>query len=829
MGVSKDYTLLVANSKWTGKLPVLVFALAAFLLATGSARAWGLTEVFGFADTYSAQVIHSADGNFYGVTDSSGVFRRGSLFRLTPDGTMTTLFSFGVLSNGLNPNLQLLQANDGFLYGTTFQGGIGSISFGVGTVFKCSTNGVFQTLVVFDPFAGANAYPLTGLIQGSDGNLYGTSSSGGVQNAGTVFKMSTDGASTAVLYTFSTNSSNGYNPNSIIQGQDGNFYGTTQSGGPRGGVIYGLNTNGTITFSVPFFVTNGVSPFAGLIQGPDGTFYGTTFSGRFSGQSNGFSGFGTVFSITTNSPINTLVYFNSTNGASPQSPLAFGSDGNLYGATTAGGPNNLGSIFELTTNGSFSSLEFFNGANGANPSSALVSGGDGNLYGTTATGGADGNGTLFQVTTTGGVNTLFSFPGASSSTSYARVMRASDGNYYGTAFAGGTYEYGTVFKMDTSGVMSTLYSFGTNPGQNGNPADGIWPMAGLVQGADGNLYGTTSAGGPFGDGTVFQLTLNGSLTTLGVFNGTNGANPQAELTQGADGSFFGTTLAGGTFGRGTVFNVTTNGSLTSLVSFNGTNGANPYSGLAQMPNGLFYGTSLLGGTNHIGNVFSMTSNGSLTTLISFNRTNGASPYGTLIVGSDGNFYGTTAEGGATNCGTIFRISTSGTFTNLASFRNTNGANPMAGLILGTDGGFYGTTRSSLSGFGTIFRAATNGTLTTLTTFTSLNGANPQAALALGTNDDFLGTTISGGSRGFGNLFDFSIRPGLHISTPSAGLVSLTWDTIPGLNYQLQSSTSPRGTWNTVGTVINASGSTTNRSDNFNASQSASYYRVVLMP
>ena len=166
--------------------------------------------------------------------------------------------------------------------------------------------------------------------------------------------------------------------------------------------------------------------------------------------------------------------------------------------------------------------------------------------------------------------------------------------------------------------MAVLYSF--------NGPDGGNPSAALVQGADGNFYGTTQYGGTYGEGTVFRMTTNGTLTTLLSFHYSNGAYPHAGLVQGADGNFYGTTASGGTYGDGTVFRMTTNGTLTTLASFNySVNGGSPYAGLLQGTDGNFYGTTEDGGTYGDGTVFRMTTNGTLTTLVSFNYTNGAYP------------------------------------------------------------------------------------------------------------------------------------------------------------------------------------------------------------
>src|SRR5208282_1721301 len=216
-----------------------------------------------------------------------------------------------------------------------------------------------------------------------------------------------------------------------------------------------------------------------------------------------------------------------------------------------------------------------------------------------------------------------------------------------------------AFSASAGVILTSLYSFQTFP-------SGANPEAGLVQGSDGDFYGTTEAGGKYGSGTVFKITTNGALTSLYSFTGTNdGANPYAGLVQGSDGIFYGTTYNGGTNNSGTVFQITTNGALTSLYSFTGGNdGANPEAGLVQGSDGHFYGTTENGGTNSWGNVFKISTNGALTTVYAFGTVtdaygdplDGANPTAGLVQGSDGSFYGTTYDGGTNGRGTVFQIS-----------------------------------------------------------------------------------------------------------------------------------------------------------------------------
>jgi uncharacterized repeat protein (TIGR03803 family) len=353
------------------------------------------------------------------------------------------------------------------------------------------------------------------------------------------------------------------------------------------------------------------------------------------------------------------------------------------------------------------------------------------------------------------LQTICSFSGASGA-----LTLGNDGNFYGTTSGDGSLNQGTIFQVTTNGTLTTLVSFSNTNGSN--------PQAALTLGNDGNFYGTTSSGGSNNCGTVFQVTTNGTLTALVSFTGGNGAPPFAALTLGGDGNFYGTTAdGGGVYYDGTVFKVTTNGTLTTLVTFTNTNGAHPEAALTLGTDGNFYGTTRAGGGGiSYGTVFKVTTNGTLTTLVSFNGTNGMNPYAALTLGNDGNFYGTTFYGGSffggvqDGYGTVFKMTTNGTLTTLFSFNGTNGAEPCAGLTLGNDGNYYGTTQAGgSSGDGTIFQVTTNGTLTTMVSFNGANGANPNTALTLGNDGNFYGMAS-------GTMFRFLIFPFIAIQPQS---------------------------------------------------------------
>ena len=233
-------------------------------------------------------------------------------------------------------------------------------------------------------------------------------------------------------------------------------------------------------------------------------------------------------------------FTNDANGANPYAGLVQASPNTFYGATFDGRAALDGTLFKLTSSGAFTPLYSFGGGfDGANPLAALVQGSDGKLYGLTCTGGANDLGTVFSLTTNGGVTSLVSFDYALGAYPSNGLVQASDGDFYGAASHGGTNGgWGAVFRVTADGALTALHSF--------NWLDGAYPTGGLLQGTDGNLYGTTSQGGVGGGGTVSQITTNGQFTTLVWFNGPNGAGPQASLIQARNGLFYGTTEFGGT-------------------------------------------------------------------------------------------------------------------------------------------------------------------------------------------------------------------------------------------------------------------------------------------
>jgi uncharacterized repeat protein (TIGR03803 family) len=354
----------------------------------------------------------------------------------------------------------------------------------------------------------------------------------------------------------------------------------------------------TFTTLLSFDGISGVAPQGGsLVQGLNGNYYGTTYFG-------GGYAYGTVFEITAAGKLTTLYGFcaktSCDDGSYPTAGLVLATNGNLYGTTYLGGTHECGSVFEITASGRLTTLLSFDSRDGAFPFAGLVQATNGNFYGTTEEGGAHNDGTIFEITPAGKLTKLHSFDFTDGELPLAGLVQATNGDLYGTTSGGGSGNGGTVFQITTSGKLTTLYNFCSKP----NCTDGAQPIAGLAQASNGNFYGTTASGGLYNDGTVFEITA-GKLTTLLSFDGTDGADPNGTMVQATNGNLYGTTAERGSDNHGTIFDITPAGKLTTLINFEGTNGQEPLAGPSQATNGNFYGTTVDGGAHLDGTVYGL--------------------------------------------------------------------------------------------------------------------------------------------------------------------------------------------------------------------------------
>lgn len=352
-------------------------------------------------------VIADSAGNLYGTTYYGGTGVGGVAFRWTPSGEESTLYNFTRAGdNGWRPEGPLIVDQQGNLYGATSDGGANSIHFriGDGTTFKLSPDGTETTLYNFGAYKTDGAQPEAGLVRDAKGNFYGTTFWGGVNLYGTVFGITFDGVET-ILHEFANDSVDGINPTtSLVMDHSGNLYGTTQSGGSHGiGTVFEVTAAGSYSILYNFNPAqgDGVLPIGGLTLDSQGNIYGTTFRvGDVEGQTGG----GTVFKLTPGSngswTRTTLYKFSQQPGTcqNPQSNLLFDAQGNLYGTASYGGTWGGGCAFKLSPNGKLTVLHAFGASgDGIAPVGNIVFF-QGNLFGTTVAGGAYSEGTIFEVT-----------------------------------------------------------------------------------------------------------------------------------------------------------------------------------------------------------------------------------------------------------------------------------------------------------------------------------------------------------------------------------------------------------------------------------------------
>ena len=520
------------------------------------------------------------------------------------------------------------------------------------------------------------------------------------------------------------------------------------------GLVFAMNTDGTGLATLHSFSggTDGSSPYAGLLQGKDNRLYGTTAAG---GDTNGD---GTVFAVQTNGKnFTTLHTFDSTDGSTPTAALISGKDGRLYGTTQNGGASGQGTAFAIDPTGSgFVSIYSFSTTDCPQPN-GLIQGSDGRLYGTAGGFFSGSDGIVFAMNTNGSSFALLhAFSGSDGLLPVAPVILGKDGKLYGiTIDGGGVYFGGTLFTLSTDGtVFNTLYAFHEN--QTGPQG----PGSGLLQTKSGDFYGA-AGGGANADGVIYKCTTNGVVTVLHSFSGTDGSSPEG-VVLGKDGKLYGAAAVGGSGGSGTLFSIDADGAGFSTIynfSSSGVDGNWPITPLIQGSDGTLYGITIYGGTNGMGNVFAVSTSGIETTLHSFGGPDGSYPEAALIVGKDGRLYGTTTSGGKHNDGTVFAIKTDGNgFVTLRSFDITDGADPVASLIQGSDATLYGTTDGGGNmGGGTVFAMnPSGGAYVILHSFQFLaDGSQPQAPVTLGSDGTLYGTTAI--APGYGGTV-FSLHP-----------------------------------------------------------------------
>lgn len=665
-----------------------------------------LKDFNGLGADPSGTLTEGSDGMLYGVTSSSGLFNAGTIFRIAPDGTgFQKLHDFDGTNSSV-PRGALLRASDGKLYGTTSSGG----SSFAGTIFCINEDGTgFQKLHEFDRTNGG--FPSGSLMEGIDGKLYGMTVLGGSANAGVIFSLKTGGTDFTKIHDFDrdppdSDNLNGKGPRgSLTEGNDGKLYGITRAGGSNNsGVIFRITKDGAIYEKLhDLDETTGVFPWGSLTKGQDGKFYGMTVNG---GTTSG----GTIFQLSADgATLNILYHFEGNDGSNPFGTPVLGTDGMLYGMTSAGGTYGAGAVFRITTAGTeFEKLHDFDGENGNNPQHSMIQTDNGKFYGI-AGGGISNAGVIFSINMEGtAFEKLHDFDNRDGGYPNGAVIQGGNKMLYGMAASGGGAPSGdgVIFRINTDGTgFEKLHSFSFS--------DGTSPQGSLVEGNDGMFYAMTRFGSTFNEGGIFRIGADGSgFEILHGFQRGNGRSPMGSLIQGSDGMFYGMTHGGGSANDDMIFRIHADGSgFEKLHDFDGAGGRAPFGSLVQGIDGMFYGTTRLGGLNNNGVIFGISADGTVFNVLhNFAGADGRFPKGSLIVNNDGRLYGLTSGGGAFGTGTVFSMQPDGTgFTKLHNFNTTNGANPEGSLTWGNDGKLYGMTlEGGTSDGGVIFRLNTDG-------------------------------------------------------------------------------------------------------------------------
>ena len=633
---------------------------------------------------------NGGNGKLYGLTRLGGLAGAGIIFSYdTTTSTFLKLHSFGLGADGKFPYGSLMLASDGKLYGMTYSGGANNN----GIIFKIDPLTNAYTKLVDFALTGP-ALPQGDLIEANNGLLYGLSNGGGTSGDGTLFSFDRNTNLIQTLVSFSTATTGTGTTGTLMQAANGKLYGTTVTGG--------LNSNGTLfsydiitnTYTKRFdflSATTGRSPRGRLVQHPSGLIYGMT-------QTGGASTSGTLYSFDDNlSSFNVVHTFNSassTNGGSPWGSLLLASDGKFYGLTLTGSP--YGILFSCTPAGSFSKLASFNPtAHGSGLTGSLVEMGSGNLFGMAKTGGTGERGTFYKIKISGSILTKladFSYfsNGSQPETS---LLKAANGKLYGLTSAGGINNSGTLFRMNPdSGTFTKLHDFAALAKPEGK----------LIQASDGKLYGLTYGGGTSGAGTIFSFdtTTNLHTTLYNLQFGSLPIYPVGGFVQANNGLLYGMSHSGGLNSKGTLFsfNIATL-TLTKIIDFDGAlKGELPFGDLLKSSNGTLYGMTTYGGVNSSGVLFSFNpSTNAYSKKVDFGGVLGVNPFGSLMEATGGKLYGTASAGGLNSKGIIFSFDTiTNILSELYSFPgnagDSLGQTPRGTLFQAANGLIYGTAK-----------------------------------------------------------------------------------------------------------------------------------------
>ncbi len=594
--------------------------------------------------------------------------------------------------------------------------------------------------------------PRGNLLAASNGKLYGTTWMGGAKDSGVIFSYDPVSAVYTVEKQFGADG--GLPLGGLIEATDGKLYGMTRLGGALGlGTIFSFDPATASFYTLyDFDNTHGSLAAADLLQASNGKLYGMTPSG-------GDNNIGVIFSFDpVTATLDKLFDFESIAGNTPRGSFVQCSDGKLYGTTSYGGPSLSGDLFsfDITANSISRLHDFSYYIDGLGPWGRLLQAADGNLYGYTAFGGPGGSGTAFSYNiATLDFNNIINFDGVKGSVPSGGLMQTANGTMYGVTRGGGINDKGLIFSYDPlNGTSNTLYDFVTNN-------IGASPSGGLCPATDGRLYGLAAEGGAFGTGLIFSYdpTANTVTKKKDIQSATDGGSALGRMTQASDGKLYGMMTIGGDYNSGTLFSFDpATSAYTKLHDFDYINGASPYGTLTEGSDGKLYGLTSMGGTYGVGVIFSYDPALSIfSNVYEFDFVNGGYPLGTLLKLADGKLYGTAYIGGTNGIGVLFSFNPSNaSYTNLYNFDVVTGAYPAPELLRANDNKLYGMgTMGGASSAGTLFSyEPASGLFSLLADFDGLTGISPIATLLQSSNGKIYGLANAGGAANSGTLFSY---------------------------------------------------------------------------